>query len=655
MKFSNDTIRVAVAVWCGREPLPKRWKKLDPISEWDVSAVTDMSYLFHSAVTFNDSLENWDVSSVTNMNGMFEGAKAFNQPLEKWDVSRVKSMIWMFDGAEAFNQPLEKWDVSNVKSMTSMFARAISFNQPLGTWNVSRVIEMSWMFDGAKAFNQPLGSWDVSNVCLMYNMFARAEAFNQPLESWDVSKVTSMTSMFAGAISFNQPLNRWNTSSVTSTTWMFAGAKAFNQPLESWDVSNVCFMYNMFDGAEAYNQPLESWDVSNVTDMSSMFARAISFNQPLNRWSTSSVTSMSWMFAGAEVFNQPLNRWNTSSVTSMSWMFANARSFNQPLGSWDVRSVTTTNAMFRGALSFSQPLDRWQFPNLSRCGNMFTQSGMAISFRKRHSLPLLLTFHALQWWRAQLATIHPSVPTGWFLESLSPDVQQCVWWEWVVGIPSHSFPFMQSHIPLVVEILVTTLASLPPTTSLWPIWFVLSRLKNIPVEPKVVIVASPSKTGNVSLQTRVVIQFVGGQQPILDVMDKTTTPRHYIANIKQLRQVYPSLTVDALSHIIVQLQHSQALVDLYQQDPDTMLVDKDLYARMDEAVGPKLAAMKETAHTPEWRMLMTLAVEYGSEPTSMKQELLHTFRLFHPTCTFPRLERLEKHWVHNPHTLFCLS
>ena len=44
------------------------------ISSWDVSAVTDMSYMFYNATAFNGDLRLWNVSAVTNMECMLYNA-----------------------------------------------------------------------------------------------------------------------------------------------------------------------------------------------------------------------------------------------------------------------------------------------------------------------------------------------------------------------------------------------------------------------------------------------------------------------------------------------------------------------------------------------------------------------------------------------------
>lgn len=92
------------------------------LGDIDTSAITDMSWLFCESKRKDFSgIENWDVSNVTDMSYMFRGCKDFNQPLNNWDVSSVTNMSRMFIGCKNFNQPLKNWDVSSVTDMSGMF------------------------------------------------------------------------------------------------------------------------------------------------------------------------------------------------------------------------------------------------------------------------------------------------------------------------------------------------------------------------------------------------------------------------------------------------------------------------------------------------------------------------------------------------------
>ena len=52
---------------------------------------------------------------------MFYGSKLFNQPLNNWDVSNVTDMSFMFYDCESFNQDISKWDVSNIENNSKIF------------------------------------------------------------------------------------------------------------------------------------------------------------------------------------------------------------------------------------------------------------------------------------------------------------------------------------------------------------------------------------------------------------------------------------------------------------------------------------------------------------------------------------------------------
>ena len=91
------------------------------INTWDVTNVTNMSFLF-SDTNFNDDISSWDVSNVTDMEGMFCQAKQFNQPLDHWDISQVREMSFMFVGAYKFNQSLYEWNISPTTRTDNMIA-----------------------------------------------------------------------------------------------------------------------------------------------------------------------------------------------------------------------------------------------------------------------------------------------------------------------------------------------------------------------------------------------------------------------------------------------------------------------------------------------------------------------------------------------------
>ena len=262
-------------------PVPE----LASIDHWGGISWTNMSNAFAGASNMvYIATDTPDLSLVTDMSYMFESAIAFDGDLSSWDVSSVTDMSSMFTGANTFNQLLNTWDVSSVTDMTFMFGSATSFDQPLNDWDVSSVTEMAFMFFGATSFDQPLNDWDVSSVRSMRGMFFNAISFDQPLHAWDVSSVSNMDSMFSAAISFDRPLNDWDVSSVTIMADMFYDAHSFNQPLNDWDVSKVAYMSTMFNSARAFNQPLNAWDVSSVTDMAKMFAGATAFDQDLSSW-----------------------------------------------------------------------------------------------------------------------------------------------------------------------------------------------------------------------------------------------------------------------------------------------------------------------------------------------------------------------------------
>ena len=108
--FDNISLRTAIAIWFHDQA--NAMSIYGDISSWNVSNVTDMSFLFCNRVTFNGNIALWDVSNVTSMAYMFAGAVAFYQPLDKWNIKNVTDFKFMFHGALQCNPSLITWNLS---------------------------------------------------------------------------------------------------------------------------------------------------------------------------------------------------------------------------------------------------------------------------------------------------------------------------------------------------------------------------------------------------------------------------------------------------------------------------------------------------------------------------------------------------------------
>jgi surface protein len=323
--------------------------KIKDIEQWGDIEWLSFEDAFHGCVGLGDisAIDAPDLSNVSDVSFMFYNAYSFNGDLSAWDMSGVSNMMWMFASASSFNSDISNWDVSNVTTIRYMFSSARNFNSDISGWDVSNVTDMKGTFSGATSFNFDISSWDVSNVTDMGEMFNETNTFNQDLGSWDVSNVTDMGQMFRKAESFNGNISNWNVVNVTNMAGMFADADSFNQDLNNWDVSNVNNMLSMFNHAEVFNGNISDWNVSNVEDMLGMFALASSFNQDISNWDVSSVNNMESMFLRAYSFNQDISRWNVSKVRNMKRIFnlsgLNSNNYDQTLNAWSELDTVQSN------------------------------------------------------------------------------------------------------------------------------------------------------------------------------------------------------------------------------------------------------------------------------------------------------------------------
>lgn len=419
------TLRRAVSDWlAGGAARSTVVAKYGPIELWDVSAVTNMQYVFDGRTIAN--LSQWDTSAVTTTYGSEKlpdgectdtsnGNVNCNTGLRKVVSDWIAGGLLKRNVIETYGS-IEDWDTSEVTNLNWVFSDKSTFNADLSKWDTSAVTQMSYTFYLASVFNADLSKWDTSKVTTMTMMFRLAHEFNNggsPLD-WDVSSVTDMEYMFHYASNFNQDLSKWNTGHVLYMGRMFYGASAFNQDVSSWDTSKVVTMYGMFQKAAMFNQSLTRWDTSQVGTMDSMFdnsgyqGQCIQKSQQNAPWpppvtvcaklpngdgldSPTGTTGtlrrvVSDWLAGGETQRMvvsmygPIEAWDVSAVSNMANLFYGGNSpstfgtFDADLSSWDTSNATTMAGMFQEAIAFNNgghPLDWEETSKVTTMVDMF--------------------------------------------------------------------------------------------------------------------------------------------------------------------------------------------------------------------------------------------------------------------------------------------
>jgi surface protein len=111
-----------------------QYDKYGPMSDWNVSLITDMSYLF-----YNQSWWRCRWNSMVNLN------------INNWDVSNVIYMKSMFKHCQSLNPSISEWNVSNVVNMDWMFASS-SIRPSITNWNIHKNCTNKYMYSGNSAF-----------------------------------------------------------------------------------------------------------------------------------------------------------------------------------------------------------------------------------------------------------------------------------------------------------------------------------------------------------------------------------------------------------------------------------------------------------------------------------------------------------------------
>ena len=128
------------------------------VSSWDVSNVTDLSYVFGGCYGLtNLDVSSWDTSNVTKMVNTFWGCSGLTSlDVSSWDTSNVTSMSGMFESCSNLTSlDVSNWNTPNVTNMGLMFYDCTNLAQlNIVNWSFNENIDLNKMFNNCASISQ---------------------------------------------------------------------------------------------------------------------------------------------------------------------------------------------------------------------------------------------------------------------------------------------------------------------------------------------------------------------------------------------------------------------------------------------------------------------------------------------------------------------
>ena len=305
---------------------------------WDVSQVTDMSFLFQGKTQFNVNIGQWEMSQVTDVRGYVPRRLQLlpeYQGMDPGNNANTTGMFtgadtWLFrayrpDGTDTTDGPPDAWsfkacledervELGACKRCTGRGFRAAGDDPASGDTPCSFPDrnELKAAVDNCLAVDPTGVACCNPRRGLRRCGDGRDGRLGRVAGDEHERLVQWQGAVQCGYIAVGRQLGHDHVPDVPRCRGVQPRYRYMGH-LERHDHGRACSTT-----PRAFNQDIGTWDTSSVTNMESMFYQAYAFNQHLSRWDVSSVTTMQEMFDNADAFNKMPEGWDTSKVTDSS-------------------------------------------------------------------------------------------------------------------------------------------------------------------------------------------------------------------------------------------------------------------------------------------------------------------------------------------------
>lgn len=200
------------------------------VINFNTSSCTTIEYMFDECSKLRRlDCSNFNTSNITTMRNLFQGCKVLTTigDVSNWDVSHVIDMQYMFNKCHKLKTlDVSRWDTSACENMAFMLCEADGLTSiDFKNWDVSKVQSLDhFLAYSRNMIDFDISKWNVTSACKnLYAAFHSTNVISIDVTNWDVSNVITFGKCFNAMAQLTEikGLNTWNTSSGIDFSQMF--------------------------------------------------------------------------------------------------------------------------------------------------------------------------------------------------------------------------------------------------------------------------------------------------------------------------------------------------------------------------------------------------------------------------------------------------
>lgn len=175
------------------------------LNSWTFENIKSLIFIIRNCKSISqddiDTIIGWNMNTITSLKGLMSGTSITQFDVSNWNISNVTDVSYMF--SECFNLisiiGIEDFISNSINDISHMFNRCSSLlSLNISNWNTSNVKDLSYFcYNCSSLENINISNWDTSNIISFYNSFNNCGFTTLDLSGWNFESAKSLQNMLS--------------------------------------------------------------------------------------------------------------------------------------------------------------------------------------------------------------------------------------------------------------------------------------------------------------------------------------------------------------------------------------------------------------------------------------------------------------------------